>query len=120
MTILELIVVLAIIAVLAVSMLPKFTEYITEAKKVSALDEAKSVVLAFESINLKSSLDEDSTIIEIETVSNGLLDSDNIKKLSKDLTYTNCINILNTEKYNFSFGDNGIVDSGDIKAITAN
>ena len=43
-TLIELVAVLAIIAILSAAFVPKFGKYITEAKKVAILNEAKTVV----------------------------------------------------------------------------
>lgn len=45
-TLIELVAVLAIIAILSTAFIPKFGNYITEAKKVAVLNEAKTVVTA--------------------------------------------------------------------------
>ena len=47
-TLIELVAVLAIIAILSATFVPKFSNYITEAKKVTVLNQAKNVVTAYE------------------------------------------------------------------------
>ena len=63
-TLIELVAVLAIIAILSAAFVPKFSNYITEAKKVTVLNEAKSVVTAYESVSYKINTNESSTTIE--------------------------------------------------------
>lgn len=102
-TLIELVAVIAIIAVLAAAFTPKITGYIDEAKKVSVLDQAKKVVTAYEAVNLRSSsLSESSSVTNVATAANNLLDINEITKIPTDFTVAQCRNILNTEKYNFS------------------
>ena len=53
-TLIELVAVMAIIAILSAAFIPRFGNYITQAKKVSILNEAKSIVTAYESVKYKS------------------------------------------------------------------
>lgn len=108
-TLIELVVVIAIIAVLAASFTPKLSGYIEEARKVGVLDQAKRVLTAYESINLKSnSLTEKSSISSVISSSGGLVTTDEITKIPKDFTIAQCRKLLNTEKFDFTM-DNGIV-----------
>ena len=108
-TLIELVVVIAIIAVLAASFTPKLSAYIEEARKVGVLDQAKRVLTAYESINLKSnSLTEKSSISSVISSSGGLVTTDEITKIPKDFTIAQCRKLLNTEKFDFTM-DNGIV-----------
>ena len=52
-TLIELVVVIAIVAVLAAAFTPKLSGYMDEARKVVVLDQAKRVLTAYESLNLK-------------------------------------------------------------------
>ena len=63
-TLIELVAVLAIIAILSATFVPKFSNYITEAKKVTVLNQAKNVVTAYESVSYKINTNESSTTIE--------------------------------------------------------
>lgn len=56
-TLIELIAVMAIIAILSGVILPKVTGYIKEAKKVKVVDECRKVVMAVESYNLKNNME---------------------------------------------------------------
>ena len=108
-TLIELVVVIASIAVLAASFTPKLSGYIEEARKVGVLDQAKRVLTAYESINLKSnSLTEKSSISSVISSSGGLVTTDEITKIPKDFTIAQCRKLLNTEKFDFTM-DNGIV-----------
>ena len=55
-TLVELVAVMAIIAILAAAFIPRFGNYLTEAKKVGILNEAKSIVTAYESVKHKGKL----------------------------------------------------------------
>ena len=57
-TLIELVAVLAIIAILSAAFVPKVGNYITEAKKVAVLNEAKTVVTAYEAVSHKLDSDE--------------------------------------------------------------
>ncbi|MBM6861870.1 type II secretion system protein, partial [Clostridium saudiense] len=108
-TLIELVVVIAIIAVLAASFTPKLSGYIEEARKVGVLDQAKRVLTAYESINLKSnSLTEKSSISSVISSSGGLVTTDEITKIPKDFTIAQCRKLVNTEKFDFTM-DNGVV-----------
>lgn len=102
-TLIELVAVMAIIAVLSAAFVPKISGYMNEAKKVSVLNEAKNVITAYESLVLRSSsLGESSTITNVINNSGGLLQSDDINKIKVDFTVAQCRNLLNTEKYTFN------------------
>ncbi len=108
-TLIELVVVIAIIAVLAAAFTPKLSGYIEEARKVGVLDQAKRVLTAYESINLKTNtLTDDPTIDSVLENSGGLLTKDEITKIPLTFTISQCRNLLNTEKYTFTM-TNGIV-----------
>lgn len=105
-TLIELIAVLSIISILAATFLPKLSGYINESKKVSALNEAKQVVTAYESINFKYSLSESSTVATILSKATNLIDPTDITKIPSTYTVTQCKQILNTEKYDFTMENN--------------
>lgn len=99
-TLIELVAVLAIIAILSAAFVPKFGKYITEAKKVAVLNEAKSVVAAYESSKVRINTSEDNTAIS-SLISDGYLEKDSIKKISLDFSVTKCKQLMDTENYTF-------------------
>ena len=108
-TLIELVVVIAIIAVLAASFTPKLSGYIEEARKVVVLEQAKRVLTAYESAKLKSnSLTESSSISSVISSSGGLVSKDEITKIPEGFTIAQCRKLVNTEKFDFTM-DNGIV-----------
>lgn len=114
-TLIELVAVMAIIAVLAAAFVPKISGYMDEAKKVSVLTEAKNVVTAYEATLLTSStLSESSTISTVISKSNNLLASSDINKINTSFTVEQCRNLLNTEKYTFKV-ENGIATAPTLK-----
>ena len=98
-TLIELVAVLAIIAILSTALIPKFDKYITEAKKVAVLNEAKTVVTAYESARYKLNADENITISQLTT--KGHLDKDSIKKINPDFSVTKCKKLMDTENHTF-------------------
>ena len=112
-TLVELVAVMAIIAILAAAFIPKFGNYLTEAKKVGILNEAKSIVTAYESVKHKGTLDESSKGSEFEGT-NLPLETGTLKKLST-ATVEQCSQIIDTETYEFTFSDDGtsIIINGD-------
>ncbi len=104
-TLIELVAVLAIIAILSTAFIPKFGKYITEAKKVAVLNEAKTVVTAYESVRHKLDSPND---IKIETLQgkdmplNGIA----INKIPGKFSVTQCKQLMDTENYTFN------IDSG--------
>lgn len=105
-TLIELVAVIAIISVLAAAFVPKISGYINEAKKVSVLNEAKSVVTAYESIAFSSSsLSESSTIANVISNSGNLLKNSDITKIDTTFTVSQCRNLLNTEQFTFTIED---------------
>ncbi|MEN8076839.1 prepilin-type N-terminal cleavage/methylation domain-containing protein [Clostridioides difficile] len=106
-TLIELVAVMAIIAVLSAAFVPKISGYIENAKKVAVLNEAKNIVTAFESVSYKSGYSESTTGDEL--ITDGILDEGSLKKLG-GFSVETCRAILDTEKNDFSFDDDGNVD----------
>lgn len=104
-TLVELVAVMAIIAILAAAFIPRFGNYLTEAKKVGILNEAKSIVTAYESIRHKSGFDTDSIGSDFEC-DNLPLEAGTLTKLSS-ATVEQCKLIIDTESNNFTFNDDG-------------
>ena len=99
-TLIELVAVLAIIAILSAAFIPKFGKYITEAKKVAVLNEAKTVVTAYESVRHKLDSPDD---IKIETLqgNNMPLNGIAINKIPPNFSVTQCKQLMDTENYTF-------------------
>ena len=116
-TLIELIVVIAIIAILAAALTPSFTGYINEAKKVAVINQAKNVVTAYEATKVKSS-NTYTLNTTVDTFANGsdLLDEKDVNKLS-NTSIENCYSIVNTEEYDITLTDNGTFN--ELKAISS-
>lgn len=114
-TLIELVAVMAIIAILAAAFIPKFGNYITQAKKVSILNEAKSIVTAYESVRYKSGFTLNSIGSSFEG-DNLPLEEGTLKNLKK-ATVSQCKLLLDTENHDFTLSDDEInisnVNSGD-------
>lgn len=112
-TLIELIVVIAIIAILAAALTPTFTGYVQESRKVSVINQAKSVVTAYEAINAKttSTIPKSQTIdsfIASQTVT--LLNADELKNIETSIiTIDDCFNALNSDGYTFDLDDDNIL-----------
>lgn len=108
-TLIELVVVIAIVAVLAAAFTPKLSGYMDEARKVVVLDQAKRVLTAYENLNLKfNTLTEESPISSVVSLSGSPVTLSEITKIPSKFTIEDCRNLLNTEKYDFTM-TNGIV-----------
>lgn len=103
-TLIELVAVLAIIAILSAAFVPKVGNYITEAKKVAVLNEAKTVVTAYEAASHKLN-DNDGITISALT-SKGHLEEGSIKKIPDTFSVADCKQLMDTENYTFD------IDSG--------
>ncbi|ATD55994.1 type II secretion system protein [Clostridium chauvoei] len=117
-TLIELIAVMGIIAILASVLIPKVTVYVKEARKTQVIDQARKVILAVESVNMKSpnTIADDSNVEDAVEKSGGLLTNDDITKLNASKTnIATCKEIVDTEKYNFTLDDNN--NLGDVKPI---
>ena len=104
-TLVELVAVMAIIAILAAAFIPRFGNYLTEAKKVGILNEAKSIVTAYESVKHKGKLKETDIGSKFEG-DNLPLEAGTLTKLSS-ATVEQCKLIIDTESNNFTFNDDG-------------
>lgn len=108
-TLIELVVVIAIVAVLAAAFTPKLSGYMDEARKVVVLDQAKRVLTAYESLNLKfNTLTEKDYIESVVSLSGSPVTLSEITKIPSKFTIEDCRNLLNTEKYDFTMAK-GIV-----------
>ena len=104
-TLIELVTVLAIIAILSSAFIPKISNYITEAKKVAVLNEAKTVVTAYESSKIRLYSDESITISSLSD--KGHLEKDSIKKIPNTFSVAQCKQLMDTENYNFTINSKG-------------
>lgn len=124
-TLVELIAVIAIIGILAAVLVPKVTGYIKEAKKVEVVDQARKVVTAAESLNIKiggatPKYGEGSTTVTIETIetqSGGLIVASDLDKIRK-ASVGDCYKIVNAEDYIFTIDGQGRFVEGSVKEIT--
>ena len=98
-TLIELVAVLAIIAILSAAFVPKVDNYITEAKKVAVLNEAKTVVTAYEGASYKLNSNESITISDL--TAKGYLEENSIKKISPNFSVAQCKQLMDTENYTF-------------------
>ena len=104
-TLIELVAVLAIIAILSAAFVPKMGNYITEAKKVAVLNEAKAVVTAYEAVSHKINSDESITISSLTT--KGYLEENSITKIPDNFSVATCKQLMDTEKYTFDINNEG-------------
>ena len=103
-TLIELVAVMAIIAILSAA-------FITQAKKVSILNEAKSIVTAYESVKYKSTTKNENETIGSDLQGDNLpIEKDSLKKLG-NATVAQCKLLLDTENHDFTLNDNTITIS---------
>ena len=106
-TLIELVAVLAIIAILSAAFVPKMGNYITEAKKVAVLNEAKTVVTAYEAVSHKINTKESDTYISTLQADNMPLKDIDIKKIPSSFSVAECKKLMDTENNNFSLDEDG-------------
>lgn len=110
-TLIELVAVMAIIAILSAAFIPRFGNYITQAKKVSILNEAKSIVTAYESVKYKSTTKNENETIGSDLQGDNLpIEKDSLKKLG-NATVAQCKLLLDNENHDFTLNDNTITIS---------
>lgn len=110
-TLIELVAVMAIIAILSAAFIPRFGNYITQAKKVIILNEAKSIVTAYESVKYKSTTKNENETIGSDLQGDNLpIEKDSLKKLG-NATVAQCKLLLDTENHDFTLNDNTITIS---------
>lgn len=110
-TLIELVAVMAIIAILSAAFIPRFGNYITQAKKVSILNETKSIVTAYESVKYKSTTKNENETIGSDLQGDNLpIEKDSLKKLG-NATVAQCKLLLDTENHDFTLNDNTITIS---------
>lgn len=121
-TLIELIIVISIIAILATAFVPKMAGFITEAKKVTILNEATKIIATYESLKIRTNnaIDENTSISTLIAKSNGLLEASDITKINPSLSIEDCINVLDTENYTFNLdNDNKLSKKSDIKLYSS-
>lgn len=107
-TLVELVAVLAIIAILAATLAPRVSSYINDAKKVAVLNEAKTVITAFESLSYTLNVDEAAYDIDTLTTDySDLISADSITKLPTTLNISECRDLLINQDFQVKFGEDG-------------
>lgn len=115
-TLVEMIAVLAIIAILFSVFTPKVAGYIKEAKKTKALEEVRQVVLAIDTYNIKAtnSIGTDKSFDSIKSIFNSYSDKDDlidlatVKSIKNSMTYGKMKKILSGTEI-FTLDDDGYI-----------
>lgn len=132
-TLIELIAVVAIIGILAAILVPKIAGYIREAKKTAVIDQARKVVMAVDSNDMKRDgkikTDEKAgttttkletlfskypTILDLAadtTTAGDAYNDGKLDKLNKDMTLKECIDIVE-DRYDFTVDNDGKFKNG--------
>lgn len=117
-TLIELVAVVAIIGILAAILVPKITGYMQEAKKTKVIDQARKVLLAVETYNMKNDTAFSGTTVKNsvdnasirEFIQPGAADGaavmgSTLDKLTDAMTITQCKQIVE-ERKDFKLGNN--------------
>lgn len=121
-TLIEVIAVIAIIGILAAVILPNVSGYIKEAKKVKVVDQARKVIMAVESYNLRQGVTLSDNLSVKTAISNKgvskYLEGVNLDNLNADVTsMKNCYQIINGAEFDF-VKDKEILDPSTITLET--
>lgn len=122
-TLIEVIAVIAIIGILGAVILPNVSGYIKEAKKVKVVDQARKVIMAVESYNLRqgSPLSESSNVKAVVDNNKGVskyLEGVKLDNLNTDTTsLKNCYEIINGAEFEF-VKDKDVLDPSTIAVET--
>nr|WP_242943276.1 type II secretion system protein [Clostridium uliginosum] len=102
-TLIELIAVMAIIAILATAIIPRVTGYVKEAKKTKVIDQCRKVIMAVESYNVKQNSNlVNTTTIMVAKDTKGIskyLVGVNLVNLNDNTTVQDCYDILNGAEF---------------------
>ena len=124
-TLIELIAVVAIIGILAAILVPKISGYMMQAKKTKVLDQARKVVTAVESYNLKREAGD--RMVTTKTVSDlkgtsgvkDLIADENFANLTDGASVKNCYDIVQGQAdFDFVTGTETL-DTSSIKVAVA-
>lgn len=119
-TLIELVAVVAIIGILAAILVPKIAGYMNEAKKTKVIDQARKVLLAVETYNMKHDTPFAGTKVDDvvknpsirefilpgsadDTAAMGALD-----KLTRGMTLTQCTDVVENRR-DFKIDGNGVI-----------
>lgn len=118
-TLVELIAVLAIIGILIAALVPKVSKYTTEAKKVKAITQARTVMMAVETYNSKNdvAVPTGTLVNDLNSTSNKYVPDSEAVEFKKGvsmvtgLTVAECDILVNERDTEFTIGSDGKVAS---------
>lgn len=111
-TLIEVVVVIAIIGILAAIVTPNLTAYIKESKKVKVMEQARKVVISVEAVNIKSpnSIEKNKKISEIKIKLGQLITDGDINLLDpSNKTVQDCYNVVDYENYTFTIDNSNVI-----------
>ena len=122
-TLIEMLVVIAIIAILAAALTPSFTGYIKESRKVAVINQAKNVVTAYESVNAKttSNISKDQSVSSfISSYGGDLITAKDLKNIDiSNITVDDCFKAIDSDKYTFKLSDDNMLVSSPTELPTS-
>lgn len=118
-TLVELIAVLAIIGILIAALVPKVSKYTTEAKKVKAITQARTVMMTVETYNSKHdvAVPTGTLVNDLNSTSNKYVPDSEAVEFKKGvsmvtgLTVAECDTLVNERDTEFTIGSDGKVAS---------
>lgn len=121
-TLVELVVVIAIIAILAAVLVPQVAGYIRESRKTEVISEARDITTAVESINARTGapMDLDATtwvLLSTNTAVTSLLDPDSVDRIPDATTLRELNRVLASERWTFTVDDDNNLDLDTIDLI---
>ena len=99
-TLMEVIIVMLVIGIMASILLPKFTNYINEAKKLKVIEQSRKVIMAVESYNIKAtdkiSMNNDVSYAKSTAGVSKYFENmdEEVNKLSESMTMQECYDIV--------------------------